>query len=88
MEKYDIFKSEGGFRVCGSAWNGEPVIDASPWFPTLEQAEERARKMKAEDIEAAALDIVSGMAPAKLYPKEVRERARQIQSAAQEMYED
>lgn len=81
MKKYDIFKSEGGFRVCGSVWNGEPVIDVSPWFPTIEQAEERARKMKDEDIVAAALEIVSGMAPAELYSKEVQERARQIQAS-------
>lgn len=46
MNQYDIFASEGGFRVCGGTYLGSPVIDASPWFPSIEAAEKGARKMR------------------------------------------
>lgn len=46
MNQYDIFASEGGFRVCGGTYLGDPVIDASPWYPSIEEAEKGARKMR------------------------------------------
>lgn len=49
MEIYDIFKSEGGYRVCGATWAGGPVIDSSPWFATMEEAEAHRDKMRRRD---------------------------------------
>lgn len=46
MEIYDIFKSEGGYRVCGSTWNGGPVMRNSPWFETEEEAKVAAKEMQ------------------------------------------
>jgi len=39
MNQYDIFKSEGGYRVALNVHNDSPVIDQSPWFETLVAAE-------------------------------------------------
>lgn len=46
MNEYDIFKSEGGYRVCGATCCDGPVIDASPWFKTRQEAEQAARDMR------------------------------------------
>lgn len=32
MNQYDIYKSEGGFRVAAEVCNGCPVTKSSPWF--------------------------------------------------------
>lgn len=50
MKKYDIFKSEGGYRVCGAVYLDEPILDLSPWFETTEEAEEAAKAMEFKDI--------------------------------------
>ena len=46
MKPYDVFKSEGGYRVALSVYLGGPVMGNSPWFPTLEEAEEVAEQAK------------------------------------------
>ena len=45
MKIFDIFKSEGGYRVCGAIWNSNPVIDRSPWYETLAEAESAQKSM-------------------------------------------
>lgn len=47
MDKFEIFKSEGGWRYCGALWAGNPVIDQSPWFATRREAEKAARRARA-----------------------------------------
>lgn len=54
MQLFDVFKSEGGFRVCGALWAGGPVISSSPWFATREQAEASAQKMNQDYSEQTA----------------------------------
>ena len=49
MELYDVFKSEGGFRVAGAVYNDCPVMDRSPWFETREEADEAAKEMRFRD---------------------------------------
>lgn len=49
MEKYEVFKSEGGYRVCGAVWNNSPVMDKSPWYETKDGAESAAREIKFKD---------------------------------------
>lgn len=49
MEKYEVFKSEGGFRVCLGVYLNSPVISRSPWFETEEQADRFAFDSKFDD---------------------------------------
>lgn len=49
MEKYDIFKSEGGYRVCLTTWGNGPVIDKCPWCKTLAEAKAVVRDKKFDD---------------------------------------
>ena len=44
MEKYDIFKSEGGYRVCLATYGDDPIIDRCPWCKTLADAKDEAVK--------------------------------------------
>ena len=46
MEKYDIFKSEGGYRVCLATYGDDPNIDKCPWCKTLSCAKAVARDAK------------------------------------------
>lgn len=46
MEKYDIFKSEGGYRVCLATYGDDPIIDRCPWCKTLADAKAVARDAK------------------------------------------
>lgn len=49
MKLYEIFKSEGGYRVCGGIWvDGNPIMGCSPYFATREEAEKAALRMKKE----------------------------------------
>lgn len=32
MKPYEIYKSEGGYRVAAELCNGGPVLKSSPWF--------------------------------------------------------
>lgn len=78
MERYDIFKSEGGFRVCGGTWAGGPVIDSSPWYATLEEAEKGRDAMKARHFEEEAFECAFSDIPLSFYSPEVRARAEAI----------
>ena len=84
MKVYDIFASEGGFRVCGAVWAGGPVISASPWFKTREEAEVGVRKMKQKDFEREAEDLAFSGLPEHLFSPAVRKRAKEILRAAEE----
>lgn len=77
MNKYDVFKSEGGFRVCGGVWAGGPIMAQSPWFATQAEAEAESMKMKERDVKSAALDIIGG-APAELYSEQARQLAAKM----------
>ena len=55
MNKYDLFKSEGGYRVYLGVWSGSPVVSC-PWFETKEEAEELVRYLKKEEESEAAVD--------------------------------
>lgn len=46
MSKYEVFKSEGGYRVCGSVCNGGPVMNCSPWYHTKRAATCAANNMR------------------------------------------
>ena len=48
MERFDIFKSEGGYRLALGIYNDSPVIDKSPWFETKEEAEKEKERVIAE----------------------------------------
>lgn len=37
MELYDVFKSEGGYRVCLGLWGNNPIIAKCPWYGTEKQ---------------------------------------------------
>lgn len=78
MKVFDIFKSEGGYRVCGDIWNGAPVLAQSPWFKTLVEAEKGRDAMKARRLEADALECVFSGIPEHFYSPEVRKRAEEI----------
>ena len=58
-----IFRSEGGFRVCGGVWAGGPIIKKSPWFATREEAERVAAEMIARRAENERLDRLAGLRP-------------------------
>lgn len=49
MKKYEIFKSEGGYRVCLRTYLDSPVISNSPWFETKEQANDFAFDSEFDD---------------------------------------
>jgi len=46
MKMYEVFKSEGGYRVAGDIYLDGPVIDSSPWRKTEAEAKKLAKKMK------------------------------------------
>jgi len=77
-----MFRSEGGWRVCGGVWNGGPIIDQSPWFATREEAEREAGEIHRRNVERDALAILSGEAPAELYSEEARRRAKEMEQEA------
>lgn len=39
MQLYDVFASEGGYRVAGEIVNGGPVISKSKWYPSKRAAQ-------------------------------------------------
>lgn len=51
MKLFEIFKSEGGFRVCLSEMNGNPVISKCPWFARKCDATKRANRERAKENE-------------------------------------
>ena len=58
-----IFRSEGGFRVCGGVHAGGPTLSSSPWFATREEAERVAAEMIARRAENERLDRLAGLRP-------------------------
>lgn len=40
MERYEIYKSEGGYRVAANVYLNCPVVGSSPWFDDKEKAED------------------------------------------------
>lgn len=79
MKVYDVFASEGGYRVCGAVWAGCPVIDSSPWFATREEAENEVERMKSRAVERQALEIVQGYPP-EFYSESARKRAEELEN--------
>ena len=49
MNKYYIFKSEGGYRVAMGIYLGNPVIATCPWFATIGEAELFVENTKAKE---------------------------------------
>ncbi len=49
MNIYDIFRSEGGYRVCKATWGNDPIISSCPWFETEEEAKNEVKKLKFEE---------------------------------------
>lgn len=49
MERYDIFESECGYRVCLGVYLNSPVMESSSWFETKEEAEAASKKTKFDD---------------------------------------
>ena len=56
MNKYDVFSSEGGYRVCLGVWGGSPVVSNCPWFETKEETEELVIRLKKEEESEADVD--------------------------------
>nr|DAT51552.1 MAG TPA: hypothetical protein [Caudoviricetes sp.] len=55
MKMYEVFKSEGGYRVCCAMWAGDsPVIERCPWYETEAQAIAAAQFLR---FEASAADV-------------------------------
>lgn len=79
MKMYDIFASEGGYRVCGGLWGDDPIINQCPWFTTREEAEIGARKMKEEDNERTANEIAFDPVRQSFAPPELVRRAKEIE---------
>jgi hypothetical protein len=57
MKSFDVFKSEGGYRVALAIWNNGPVMEHSPWFSAEDEARKFAEKLqKTEQPEHPTLD--------------------------------
>lgn len=46
MKLFEIFPSEGGYRVAGEIVNGGPVMNKSKWYATKRAAQCAANNMK------------------------------------------
>ena len=51
MERFDIYKSEGGYRVAAYVYHDCPVVGASPWFDDKAKAVEYRDKCIRGEIE-------------------------------------
>ena len=62
MKLYEVFKSEGGYRVCCGLWHGNPIMDQSPWYETEALARDAAQsiryKRETEDVKIFKNDYV------------------------------
>jgi len=59
MEKYDVFTSEGGYRVAIGIYLDSPVMDTCPWFKDHETAEKySALAKKYDDLNAKIIDRI------------------------------
>lgn len=50
MKLYEVFKSEGGYRVCCGLWNDNPIIAQCPWYETEPLARDAARRIRYKDV--------------------------------------
>jgi hypothetical protein len=46
VNKYDIYKSDDGYRIAYEIYIDEPVTESSPWFKTKESAEKHVALYK------------------------------------------
>lgn len=62
MKLYEVFRSEGGYRVCGGLWNDNPIMDQCPWYETESLARDAAQsiryKRETEDVKILKNDYV------------------------------
>lgn len=62
MKLYEVFKSEGGYRVCCGLWHGNPIMGQSPWYETEALARDAAQsiryKRETEDVKIFKNDYV------------------------------
>ena len=65
MRQYDVYKSEGGYRVACDTYLDCPVTDSSPWFKTKSEAEAYRDKRIKERIAYIENDV---------YPPSLQER--------------
>jgi len=49
MEKYDVFKSQGGYGVAMGVYLDCPVVGSIRWFETESQANEYSKNKKVYD---------------------------------------
>lgn len=49
MKQYDVFESEGGFRVAGKVYLDMPVMSESPWYKHRSSANRAAKRMRERD---------------------------------------
>jgi hypothetical protein len=55
MNRFEIFPSEGGFRVAGGVYYGNPVMSCSPWRKTRKAAERVQKELIRRDAEISAV---------------------------------
>jgi len=70
MERFDVFRSEGGWRVALSVVGENPVMDNSPWFETERAAKAfSAKKYRESDAESDqwARDHFPGKTPEQVW---------------------
>lgn len=58
MKKYDIFASEGGYRLCLGVWNDGPILDSSPWFEEKDEAEKAKEAALREKEKFTRIEIL------------------------------
>lgn len=66
MEFYEIYRSEGGYRVAAAVRNESPIISSSPFFATRGEAAE----WRIKDIERRIAKVTKEAARGD-YPLEV-----------------
>ena len=53
MNRLDIFKSEGGYRLALGIWGDGPIISQSPWYKTKAAAEAAKKQIIAQEARQA-----------------------------------
>ena len=81
MKKYEVFKSEGGYRVGKNIVNGGPVIGNCPWYANKKAASCAAVAMWRNDEAAAVYTVfnvygISGTSRHMTAEAAIRERNR------------
>ncbi|MDR0469430.1 MAG: hypothetical protein LBH09_05600 [Peptococcaceae bacterium] len=58
--QFDIYESDGGFRIAYDVYLDEPVTESSPWFKTRESAEKHVALYKErEELNLRIKEITS-----------------------------